>query len=149
MAFLTSRCSRVIGPPAHWVARSRWPSFYLRRLGWGDLTCTGLWVIKELPRLIHVWGPGPARLASLTGGTRPFSPKGATPSPAHLQDVLFSSVAQSCPAVCNPMGYSPPGSSIHGILQARILEWVAIAFSRGSSWPRDQTHVSCAGGQIL
>ena len=38
--------------------------------------------------------------------------------------------------------YSPPGSSIHGILQARILEWVAIFSSRGSSWPRDQTHVS-------
>ena len=58
-----------------------------------------------------------ARLASLTGGTRPFSPKGATPSPAHLQDVLFSLVAQSCPAVCNPMGCRPPGSSVHGILQ--------------------------------
>ena len=42
-----------------------------------------------------------------------------------------------------PMDYSPPSSSIHGILQARILEWVAISFSRGSSWPRDQTHISC------
>ena len=45
-----------------------------------------------------------------------------------------------------------PGSSVHGILQARILEWVAISYSRGSSQPRDQTHVSCASGigrQIL
>ena len=42
-------------------------------------------------------------------------------------------VAQSCPAVCDPMDYSFPGSSVHGILQARILEWVAIPFSRGSS----------------
>ena len=42
-------------------------------------------------------------------------------------------VAQSCPAVCDPMDYSFPGSSVHGILQARILEWVAISFSRGSS----------------
>ena len=41
------------------------------------------------------------------------------------------------------MGCGPPGSSIHGILQARILKWVAISFSRGSSWPRDQTRLSC------
>ena len=52
-------------------------------------------------------------------------------------------VAQSCPAVCDPMDYSFPGSSVHGILQARILEWVAISFSRGSSWPRDRTHIFC------
>ena len=42
-----------------------------------------------------------------------------------------------------PHGLSPPGSSVHGILQARILEWIAIPFSRESSQPRDQTHVSC------
>ena len=46
---------------------------------------------------------------------------------------------QSCPSLRNPMVYSLPGSSVCGILQARILEWVAIPFSRGSSWPRDQT----------
>ena len=44
---------------------------------------------------------------------------------------------------CKPMDCSPPGSSVHGIFQARILEWVAISFSRESSWPKDQTHVSC------
>ena len=49
----------------------------------------------------------------------------------------------SCPTLCDPLDCSPPGSSIHGIFQARILEWVAISFSRGSSWPRDQTWVSC------
>ena len=48
-------------------------------------------------------------------------------------------VAQLCPTVCNPMHCSPRGSSVHGILQARILEWVAVPFSRGSSRPRDQT----------
>ena len=42
-----------------------------------------------------------------------------------------------------------PGSSVHGILQARILEWVAVPFSRGSSWPRDQTQVSCIAGIVL
>ena len=45
--------------------------------------------------------------------------------------------------LCNPMGCNPPDSSVHGILQARILEWVAISFSRGSSWSRNWTHVSC------
>ena len=54
-----------------------------------------------------------------------------------------SDVAQSCPTLCDPMDYSPPGSSVHGILQARILEWVAISFSRGSSQPRDWTRISC------
>ena len=53
------------------------------------------------------------------------------------------SVAQSCLTLCYSLDWSSPGSSAHGILQARILEWVAIFFSRGSSWPRDQTWVSC------
>ena len=48
-------------------------------------------------------------------------------------DVVLCSAAQSCLTLCNPMGYSPSGSSVHGISQARILEWVAIPFSRGSS----------------
>ena len=48
-------------------------------------------------------------------------------------------VAQSCLTLCDPMDCSPPGSSVHGILQARILEWVAISFSRGSSRSMDQT----------
>ena len=48
-------------------------------------------------------------------------------------------VTQSCLTLCNPVDYSPPGSSVCGILQARILEGVAILFSRGSSWPRDWT----------
>ena len=56
-----------------------------------------------------------------------------------LEPVL---VTQSCPTLWDPMDCSPPGSSVHGILQARILEWVAIPFSRGSSWPKDQTWVS-------
>ena len=58
-----------------------------------------------------------------------------------------SEVAQSCPTLCNPMDYSPLGSSVHGIFQARILEWVSISFSRGSSWPRDRTQVSCVAGR--
>ena len=46
------------------------------------------------------------------------------------------SIASVCPTLCDPTDYSPPGSSVHGILQARILEWAAISFSRGSSPPR-------------
>ena len=50
---------------------------------------------------------------------------------------------QSCVTLCDPMDSSPPRSFVHGILRARILEWVVIPFSRGSSQPRDQTHISC------
>ena len=57
-------------------------------------------------------------------------------------------VAQSCLTLCNPMDCSPPGSSVHGILQARILELVAISLSRGSSQPKDQTQVSCIAGRF-
>ena len=49
----------------------------------------------------------------------------------------------SCRTLCDPMDHSPPGPSIHRILQARILEWVAMPSSRGSSWPRDQTRICC------
>ena len=49
----------------------------------------------------------------------------------------------------DPMDYSPPGPSVHGVSQARILEWAAFPFSRGSSRPRDQTWLSCAAGGLL
>ena len=54
---------------------------------------------------------------------------------------------QSCLTLCDPKDGSPPGSSVHGILQARMLEWVPISFSRGSSQPRDRTRVSCFAGR--
>ena len=62
------------------------------------------------------------------------------------------SVAESCLTLCNPTNCSPPGSSVHEIFPTRILEWVVISYSRGSSPPRDWTHVSCVsciGRQIL
>ena len=55
---------------------------------------------------------------------------------------MKSEVAQSCPTLCSPVDCSLPGSSIHGIFQARVLEWGAISFSRGSSWPGDWTWVT-------
>ena len=58
-------------------------------------------------------------------------------------------LAQSCLTLCDPMDCSPPGSSVYGIFQARILEWVAIFFSRGSSQPRDWTQVSHIVGRCF
>ena len=60
--------------------------------------------------------------------------------------------AQLCPTLCDRLDYSLPGSSVHGIFQARTLERVAISFSRGSSWPRDQADifcVSCIAGEFF
>ena len=58
-------------------------------------------------------------------------------------------IAYSCLTLGDPMDCSPPGSSVHGILQARILEWVAMPSSRGSSQPRDRTRVSCIDKRVL
>ena len=58
-------------------------------------------------------------------------------------------VSQSCSALCDPMDYNPADSSVHGILQARILEWVPIPFPKGSSWSRDQTWVFRIAGGFL
>ena len=87
-------------------------------------------------------------------------------SPSESCSDQIRSVAQSCPTLCNPMNCSTPGLpvhhqlpeftlcdpmdyTVHGILQARILEWVAFPFSRGSSQPRDQTQVSLIPGRFF
>ena len=73
-----------------------------------------------------------------------------------MSTVLFISpqlvvvlAAQWCPTICDPGYCSPPGSSVHGILQARILEWIAIPFSKGSFQARDRTQVSCIASGFL
>ena len=58
-------------------------------------------------------------------------------------------VTKSCSTLCDPTNYSPPGSSVHGISQARKVEWVAISFSKECPSPKDRTHVSCIGRWIL
>ena len=63
--------------------------------------------------------------------------------------INWSEVTQSCPTLCNPTDCSLPGSSVHGIFQAKTLEWVAISFSRRSSWLRDWTRVSRIVGRRL
>ena len=65
----------------------------------------------------------------------------------HLKKVKVL-VTQSCLTHCAPVDCSPPGSSVHGILQARILEWVAVPISRGSCRARDPTRVSCIAGRL-
>ena len=70
-----------------------------------------------------------------------------------FKDVFLTRVCakslQSCPTLCNPMDCSPPGSSVYGILQARIREWVAMPSSKGSSQPRDQTQASLIAGRFF
>ena len=63
-----------------------------------------------------------------------------------MAKMWWSEVAQLCPTLCDPMDYSLPCSSLHGIFQARVLEWGVISFSRGSSRPRDRTQVSRIAG---
>ena len=58
-------------------------------------------------------------------------------------------VSQLCLTLCRPKDYSAPGSTVHGILQVRILKWAAVPFSRGSSPPRDWTQVSCSAGRFF
>ena len=75
-----------------------------------------------------------------------------TPHPTPLLDISFgeplfnplhAQSLQSCSTLCDAMEWSPPDSSVRGILQARILEWVTMPSSRGSFRPRNQTHISC------
>ena len=71
-------------------------------------------------------------------------------SPTDLQNLKnFCLVAQLCLTICDSLNYGPPGSSVHGDFQARILDWVAVAFSRGSSQPWDRTQVSLSSGRFF
>ena len=65
-----------------------------------------------------------------------------------LLPLYLGLVAKSCPTLCDPMDCSLPDSSVHGILQARILDWVAISSSRGSSRSRNRTQVHCIAGRL-
>ena len=79
-------------------------------------------------------------------------PPWTPPSEAAINPVCVCVCTQLCTALCNPMDCRPPGSSVQGILQARVLEWAAISSSRGSSRPRDRTpvsYVSCTGRRVL
>ena len=87
------------------------------------------------------WGPA--------GESDPGNVREVSCYPITCLPFCCSLVAQLCLTLCNPMDYSLPGSSVNEISQARILEWVAISFSRVSSQPRDWTHISCIGRQAF
>ena len=98
--------------------------------------CQSLMAHSQPPVLIQICDP--EGYTSLSVGARTVW-LGVGDRKAYACAQLF----HSCPTLCDPMDCSPPGSSVHGVLQARILEWVSISCSRGSSRPRDWTWVSC------
>ena len=105
------------------------------------------WDLKQSPtKQNQVWGHGPGPPLDspfLNGAFEPRPPPGKVES---LCSCVLCLVAQLCLTLCNPMTLSLSGSSVHGIFQARILEWVAMSSSRGSSQPMDWTQVSCIAG---
>ena len=106
---------------------------FFRQEYWSGLLCPPPGVLTN-PGIKHKYLTSPA----LAGG---FLTTNATWEAQPILS-LYIYFAQLCLTLCDPMDCSPPGSSVHGLLQARILEWVAIPFSRGSSRPRDRTWAS-------
>ena len=113
-----------------------------------SIFCQGLQVLLLITHPVIV--PGGARGAPLQEGPK----SSVKASPTHTQSSLelcCCLIAKSCLILCDPMDSSLPSYSVHGILQARVLEWVAIPFSRGSFQSRvgKLVCVSCIGSQIL
>ena len=132
------------------------------------VSCIGKRVLYHQPRLVEGMKPEGRAIrknqtekchSSCRTGSSLFSPAtwNRLFSPAvdkrfHIFQVvclIISEVTQSRPTLCDPVDYSLPHSSVHGIFQARVLEWIAIAFSRASSRPRDQTQASHIGGRCF
>jgi len=115
------------------------------RLNWTELN----WMYSSFVKYFYLWNLSSTTLdyhLCLCYLIKHYHPNESVSS------VQFSSVTQSCPTLCDHMDCSLPSSSLHGILWARILEWVAMTSFRGSSQPRDWTHVSCVsciGSQVL
>ena len=137
-----------------------WP--VLKELGLGNKGVGGRL------QVFQIWGAGVSKGCAPGGGRQDFPRGGGGGGGECIPAGYFSGllgekslegkafkkkVAQSCPTLCDPVDCSLPGPSVHGILQERILEWVAISFSRGSSRPRDRTQGSNPGlphcGQTL
>ena len=110
---------------------------------WGEAQLQAsscFWWLQRLPPCLKAVGPHPCCI---------FTQPSVSLRHLLLCLLLPCLVALSCPTLCDPTDCSPPGSSVHGIFQARILEWVAISSSREYSWPSDQTPISCIGRWIL
>ena len=124
---------RVQTPGRWWTS-----STALGKLGWQ------LCLISQIDSIVSSWAP--ITCHDLGMGNQRVEKRGKNKTPVCILERTKESesqVAQLCPTLCDPMDCSLPGSSVHGIFQARIMEWVAISFSRGSSQPRDRTQVSC------
>ena len=114
---------------------------------WGSagrvLQTVGLGSLQQLCR-----SPGPTQTRSIKSQEWAFH-QHETSCPGFSCRKVKVLLTQSCPTLCDPKDCSPPGSSVCGILQSRIQEWVAISFSRGSSQPRDWMWVSCTAGRLV
>ena len=113
-------------------------------------------LISPFPRLPYVWRWGDWKFRILATRKSPAERQSKIICLPHHSLVYFYNNNVSCVLsrvwLCNSMGCSLPGSSVHGISQARILEWVTVSSSTGFSWPRDQTLIPCVsntGSQIL
>ena len=109
--------------------------------GQGSLTCCRSWGCKELDTT--------EQLNNKKRINRSHSQLRGCTETGSLAFACGLSLAQMCLTLCDPMDCSPPGSSVHGITQVRILEWIAISFSRGSSQSRNWTCVSFIGRWVL
>ena len=124
------------------------------RIHWAAASC--VWPIVLLERSRKTWSQGcPLTTHTHDPWDRPSEPLW---SPCSLETassvcvvlgLKWEQCVKPCPTLCNLMDYSQPSSSVHGILQERILMWVVIPFSRGSSWPKDGTRVSHTAGRFF
>ena len=141
--FITTSVLDWLSPPPHtyrwggergWVCvgpSATWVSGFCVITGWCSLSQARTWW-RDVGRQ-HMW---PSDLGHGSGSVV-------------MGVELYVLVTQSCLTLCDPMDYSPPGSSVYGILRARIPEWVAMPFSRVSSRPRDWTWVSSTVGRVF
>ena len=113
-----------------------------------DSSVHGILQARILERVAISYSRGSSQARDETSVSRIVGSSFTTEPPGKILYIacMPANSLQLCPTLCNPMDCSLPGSSVHGILQARILEWVAMPSSRGSSQSRDQTCVSCIAG---
>ena len=124
-------------PGLSWGTQDLWSSSCHAR----HFSCS-MWDLVLLSG-IEPWPPALGAQSLSHWGTREVPPK------VLFEICLCAKSLQSCLTLCDPMDCSPPGSSVHGVLQARILEWVSMPYSRGPSRLRDQTWVSCIAGRFF
>ena len=116
----------------HGVTKSRTRLSYWTILNWADVFCWRNKYNTRKPKFVEPYYKPDSELSVLYNFPHYFLPK-----------VKRSEVTQLCPTLRDPVDANLPGSTVHGIFQARTLEWAAISFSKGSSQPRDRNWISC------